>query len=250
MRFPFPWIGLIIAIPAQGAAPAADSLGQYSAFKRSLSANNSHGYKVVSAPEPVREGKVSERFELRTGDCSAVPEWSDCANDRERSELAQQPPFSVPGKDYWYAFSLYVPVSYKNAFPVKVALGQFHQLGTTNPPLMFQNGKGGYWLDLNQTRQKSELLIEEKNLRGRWHDLLINARWSKEKDGFLKVWVNGVQKFFRQGANLKQNGPIYFKYGIYRSFLSRNKEKHPDQVVYFDAVRWGTKREDVEAGKP
>lgn len=249
MRFPLFWIGLSLAIPALAAAPA-DSAGQYSGFQRSLGAKNSYGYKEVSAPEPVREGKVSERFELRSGDCAAIPEWNDCSNDRERSELKQQPPFSLPGQEYWYSFSLFVPETYKNIYPVKVALGQFHQKGAKSPPLMFQNGKGGYWLDLNQTRQKSVLLIEEEKLRGRWHDLLVNARWSKGKDGFLKVWVNGKLKFSREGANLKQDGPIYFKYGIYRSFLSRNKNKHPDQVVYFDGVRWGTKRENVEAGRP
>lgn len=249
MRFPLFWIGLSLAIPAIAAAPA-DSPGQYSGFKRSLGAKNTHGYKVVSAPEPVREGEVSERFELRTGDCTSTPLWNDCANDRERSELKQQPPYSFPGKNYWYSFSLFVPASYKSIHPTKVALGQFHQEGANSPPLMFQNGKGGYWLDLNQTRQRAKLLIEEKDLRGRWHDILVNAHWSKGKDGFVKVWVNGKQKFSREGANLIQDGPIYFKYGIYRSFLSRNKNKHPDQVVYFDNVKWGTKREDVEAGKP
>lgn len=247
MRSSLLWLGLLLAIPANAAAPA-DSAGLYSGFKRSLGAKNSHGYQVVS--EPIREGKVSERFELRSGDCSGTKDWNDCANDRERSELGQQAPFSQPGEEYWYAFSLYVPDSYKNIFPVKVALGQFHQEGAKSPPLMFQNGKGGYWADLNQTRQKSALLIEEKDLRGRWQDLLVNARWSKGKDGFVKVWVNGELKLSREGANLTQDGPIYFKYGIYRSFLSRNKNKHPDQVVYFDGVRWGKKREDVELGRP
>jgi hypothetical protein len=249
MRFPLPWLCLLLAIPADAAAPA-DSAGLYSGFKRSLGAKNGHGYKVVSAPEPVREGKTSERFELRTGDCTGTKEWDDCTNDRERTELGQQPPLSVPGREYWYSFSLYVPESYKNIFPVKVSLGQFHQEGAKSPPVMFQNGNGGYWLDLNQTRQKSALLIEEKNLRGRWHDLLVNARWSKEKDGFVKVWVNGELKFSREGANLTQDGPVYFKYGIYRSFLSRNKKRRPNQVVYFDAVRWGNEREDVEVSKP
>lgn len=249
MGIPFLSLGLILAISANAAAPA-DSAGLYSGFKRSLGAKSAYGYKVVSAPEPVREGKTSERFELRSGDCSGTPDWNDCDKDRERSELGQQKPLIQPGEEFWYSFSIFVPITYKNIFPVKVALGQFHQEGSSSPPLMFQNGKGGYWLDLNQTRQKSSLLIEEKDLRGRWHDLILNARWSKGKDGFVKVWVNGELKFSREGANLKQDGPVYFKYGIYRSFLSRNKSKHPDQVVYFDAVRWGKKREDVEVSEP
>lgn len=249
MSMPLLWPILISAFLAQGAG-LADSSGQYAGFRRSLGAKSSHGYKRVLAPEPVREGEISERFELRSGDCTATPEWNDCANDRERSELTQQPPYSLPGQEYWYSFSLYVPETYKNIFPVKVALGQFHQRGAKSPPLMFQNGEGGYWLDLNQIKEKPRLLIAEKQLRGRWQDILVNARWSKNKDGFLRVWVNGEQKFSRDGANIAQEGPIFFKYGIYRSFLSRKKEKHPDQVVYFDAVRWGARREDVEVNKP
>jgi hypothetical protein len=231
-------------------AMQVDSTGDYSSFTRSLGAKNNYGYRKVSSPEPVREGKVSERFELHAGDCTATKEWNDCANDRERSELAQRPPYSLPENEYWYFWSLFVPESFKNIFPTKVCLGQFHQEGARSPPLMFQNADGGYWLDLNQTEQKPELLIEDKDLRGRWHDFLVNARWSKGKDGFLKIWVNGNLKFSRDGANLKQDGPVIFKYGIYRSFLSRNKAKRPDQVVYFDAVRWGSKRKDVEIPKP
>jgi hypothetical protein len=240
---------LFTTLCAHGATQA-DSAGQYSGFTRILGAKNTYGYKKASAPEPVREGKVSERFELHTGDCGAAEGWDDCASDRERSELTQQPPHSLPGKEYWYAWSLFVPESYKNIFPTKVCLGQFHQIGALSPPLMFQNANGGYWLDLNQIEEDPKLLIDDKNLRGRWHDLLVNARWSKKKDGFLKVWVNGELKFSRNGANLKREGRIFFQYGIYRSFLSRNKAKHPDQVVYFDAVRWGSKREDVEVSKP
>ena len=41
----------------------------------------------------------------------------------------------------------------------------------------------------------------------------------------------------------------YFKYGIYRSFVSRYKGLHgeiPTQIVYYDEVRRGTSIEDVD----
>lgn len=224
----------------------ADSLGLYSGFRRSLGAKSVYGYRVVTRPEPVREGKKSERFELRRGDCTKTADWDDCANDRERSEVVQQKPFSVPGKEYWYSWSIFVPENFVNIYPVKVCMAQFHQEGSAHPPLMFQNGVGGYWVDPNQMGQKPELLIAEKDFKGKWHDIILQAKWSKGKEGFLRLWVNGELKFSRTGANLLQGGDIFFKYGLYRSFLSRKKDQIPNQVIYFDAVRWGLSRKDVE----
>ena len=32
--------------------------------------------------------------------------------------------------------------------------------------------------------------IKINDMKGRWTDILINARYSREEDGYLKVWVN------------------------------------------------------------
>ena len=41
---------------------------------------------------PVRSGKQSIRFEVRSGDCGKdeMGEWNDCKNDRERHELIRR----------------------------------------------------------------------------------------------------------------------------------------------------------------
>jgi hypothetical protein len=228
-----------------------ESKGMFS-FKRSLN-NRPYGFKKVSAPHPVRVGKTSERFEVKPGDCYWNTGWNDCKNDRERSELSEQEPYSSIGREYWYGWSIFIPKSYPNIYPTKTALGQFHQKQVGRPPVMFQNHNGGYWLDLNQMNGRSSgyyLLIPEGKLRGRWHDIIVHAKWSKDESGFIRVWVNGVLKVKHSGPLTKYSHPIYFKYGIYRSFLSRYKnanniDKVPIQVVYFDEVRKGRSREDV-----
>jgi hypothetical protein len=222
--------------------------GDYSAFRRSLNNHTAYGRRVVQAPSPVRAGKFAERFELHSGDCGAAPDWNDCTNDRERSELIQQKPYSKPNQVYWYAWSFFIPSDYKNIFPVKVALGQFIQEDQPKPPLMFQNGSGGYAVEAVQLEKKPFLLIAEKDLRGRWHDLMLSALWSTGKDGFFKIWVDGKLKFTHHGPTLKHTEPVLFKYGIYRSFLSRfpHGKKIPDQTVYFDEVKWGKSRASVQ----
>ena len=51
---------------------------------RSLN-DKKHGYAISS--DVARAGKKSQRFEVRAGDCGEEIGWSDCANDRERSEI-------------------------------------------------------------------------------------------------------------------------------------------------------------------
>ena len=61
--------------------------GSFGEFKKSLNTKQ-YGYAIVedftgNAPTP-----FIEKFEVRPGDCAADIGWSDCAKDRERSELS------------------------------------------------------------------------------------------------------------------------------------------------------------------
>ncbi len=181
-------------------------------------------------------------FDVRPGDCSFNSGWNDCLNDRERSELSEIKKSTGLHSEYWYGWSIYFPDTYQNVYPTKVALGQFHQKGS-HPVWMFQNSDGGYHLDNQVTGRSSEyyLLIQEATLRGRWHRVEVHVRWEKDKTGFFRVWVNGTQKVDYEGATMDASY-VYFKYGLYRSFLSRYKSKNnvdsvPAQTVYFSNVK-------------
>ena len=202
--------------------------GLFTKFIRSGN-NTSYGYRNVAEPHPVRAGGTSERFEVRPGDCGVSPWWSDCDNDAERSELSEAAPRSYVGRENWYGWSIYVPKDYLNIWPTKTFLVQFHQ-GTDVPPVQFHNFKGGYWLDFNQLSHCDGCLqlIPEGEFRGRWHDIVVHVKWccprqvwTKNVDGFFKVWVNEKLKIDFKGAVTKYNRPIFFKYGIYRAFISR-----------------------------
>lgn len=94
---------------------------------RSLN-TTSWGYKLVSAPEPVRAGEKSQRFEVRKGDCGQDQGWSDCNYDRERSEVLVRN-LIYPKTDMWFSWSLFIPQDFKSGAKVKTTVGQIHQRG-------------------------------------------------------------------------------------------------------------------------
>lgn len=209
-------------------------------FKKSLPANfKRYGYSIVAEAKghPVRDGRKSIRFEVRPGDCSWSQGWSDCKNDRERHELLTTSAWSKGER--WYHWSLFLPQNYPIIYPVKVALAQFHQKGS-HPVWMFQNSNGGYYVDnqtIGRTLEKRQILTDE-DMRGRWSDVLVHARWTHETDGFFRVYVNGetTPRYTWSGPTKRKGKKVYFKLGIYRSFMSRRPGDEPTQVVYYDHI--------------
>ena len=203
----------------------------------------SHGAKWVtkSSTVPVREGNQSLRFEVRPGDCGRNDEWNDCKNDRERHEYTTK---SLTGT-HWHGWSMFVPDDFENVYPTKVALGQFHLTGRHPPAFMFQNGSGGLQVDpqivLNAGKGP---LIKPNEFRGRWIDFVVWANWTTKDDGFFRVYLNGESKprFAWTGRTLKPGTKAYFKFGIYRTYISRyRKGPVPKQVVFYDEISSGKK---------
>jgi len=232
-------------------------------YKKSLDRKyKKYGMQVVSKKDghPVRAGEKSIRFEVRPGDCGFNEDWSDCDNDRERHELTGR---RMTGGEWWYAWSIFLPKDFINVSPTKLALGQFHQ-EKGHVVWMFQNQHygmhGGYWVD-NQVpgyTKTIDRILKQDEMIEKWNDILVNVKWSKKEDGFFKVWLNNNLVYDYRGPT-KTKPKVYFKFGIYRSFLSkwiyssRNKKKEkgvPAQVVYFDEVRAGKTKEKVVGNLP
>ena len=104
---------------------------------------------------------------------------------------------------------------------------------------MFQEYGGGYWLNIQPSIKgydDNRKLLEANKFVGKWNDIVVHARWTKKKDGWFKVWVNGKKKTSYYGKTMKCK-EVYFKYGVYRSYLSRSsKSKTVTTIAYFDGV--------------
>jgi len=241
-----------LALVAWAALPVrADSIDDIRgwSFTKSLPDNyKPYGFNVVDRADryPVRTGPSSLRFEVQPGDCSwQAGGWNDCEHDRERHELKAA---SWSGGEGWYQWSVYLPRDYPVIFPAKVALGQFHQ-ESGHVAWMFQNKDGGLAVD-NQVQGSTlhlKPILSDADMRGHWSDILVHARWSAGKDGFFRVFVNGetMPRYAWSGPTQSAGKRVYFKFGIYRSYVSRRPGKAPAQVVYYDDVAAGSECEDA-----
>ena len=58
-------------------------------------------------------------------------------------------------------------------------------------------------------------VIDEKNLKGKWHKVEFNIRYSKDYDGFIKVYINDELKVNRSGFKTASHDYVDIKYGSY-----------------------------------
>lgn len=215
-----------------------------------------YGHRIVSRRDghPVRFGNQSIRFEVRPGDCGNDDEWNDCANDRERHELSQIGDLQESGDEYWFAWSIYIPADTPSVSPTITGLGQFHQKNN-NVLFLFKWNELGYVID-NQSpgdgsTKEMKPLVALHDTMGRWIDILVHARWSDGDDGFLIAYADHRKVYEFNGPTIAKGDRSFYKFGIYRSWISRYRQAKnapdvPAQTVYFDEVHRGTSLKDVD----
>ena len=241
----------------------------YSGWKQlsnSMTGLSSHNFQFLNDSTKSRRGNQYQRFELRDGDCGSYTTWDDCANDRQRVELTAD--FLPPKGKHCIAFSIMLDDSFVTMHPTSTALAQIQQSGgpsgfiegfKSNPGvLMFHAHEGYYdfdWLylhgsrtDIKQTDLRFRLLSLDE-MKGKWTDISFCLDFAKNN---MSLWVNGKRKFNinQPPTGLHLPETIFFKYGIYQSFVSKYKQKYnrdtPIQIVYYDEIRRGSSVEEVD----
>jgi len=233
---------------------------------RSLS-NTPHGYQIVQNPEPVRAGKTAQRFELRAGDCATQPGWNDCTTDRSRTEVVVEQNMTS-GKEYWFAFSLFLPNDFQTSSTVKSTVGQIKPrngptgtyAGFASAPSLFQlymlgNEYNFCWQELTNPAAGTTVCTDIKmskidEMKEKWTDVALHFSTSQTQ-GFVHVYVNGQLKGSINKPLVNYTAKDFFvKYGIYNTLISRNNGPMPTQIVYFDEVKIETKIQQVKAFSP
>ena len=196
-----------------------------------------------------QDGIKAERFELRSGDCNQRS--GECKNDRERIEFIEKGKQQKIGKEVWVGWSIFVPDDFpRQGKRMNVKLGQFHQLGGNGPRLLFELNDAIFVAklqhpiikDSDPMRPKGDFkkakLSSRAAMLGKWVRVIVHSKWSLGPDGFVNVWVNGEKKFSYSGQTTHSSGNVYFRYGLYRSFVSRCGGPCPTLVAYYkDVVR-------------
>jgi len=239
-----------------------------------------YAFKVVNKSDghPVRLGKQSIRFELRRGDCGTQASahkvgFNDCTiwDEKtgwysERHELASEKKIMTKGRITWHAYSIFIPEDTATVGQsyTHMSLAQFHGGGLSKPSFIFNVESGDYTLNRRtychtkeylKKKKKEGLkctvemeenhvhdLILEKDLKGKWHDIVINVKWSTKKNGYYKEWINGKLVYHYLGSVGKPSpGFNRFKMGIYRGVTNKTP-KDNTAIVYYDEVRYAAKK--------
>lgn len=222
-----------------------------------------HNHQVVSSDNghPVRYGKRSERFDVRPGDCGVTEngKWSDCENDRERTEMASNRDIIYHNDDeYWYRWSLFIPKGHKNLWKTKVSYAEFKPLGCG--PIFqlletkIRSDKGevmAYFPNADRLNSPADNWLRSyyfltTDYINKWMDFVVHAKWSRSDDGWFQIWVNGKLKFNYKGKTMFCQKGVYFKYGVYRSFVSRNWDASKfGTIAYYDGIKISRTRDGM-----
>ena len=266
---------LIIALSDDTSSMSSDGLTM-SASKNSGygSHTNTYGHKkknfqLVTNSNKARRGEKYQRFEVGDGDCFADDGWNDCDKDRERVEFTAAPRMKPDGNQC-FAYSIMLDESFQSVSPTNTTLGQIHQIGgpkgyagglSSVPPVIQFDARNDYFdLNFHELRGSSTNVTENSvyyklipinDMKGKWTDISFCLDFVNKN---ISVWVNGEKKLNIDKAPINTNlkpSSIYFKHGIYRSFISKYKARHgtdvmPTQIVYYDEIRRGSSINEVD----
>jgi len=240
-----------------------------------------YAFKIVnkSKGHPVRSGEQSIRFELRRGDCGKSPGgYDDCTiwnknngMSSERHELGSENFFKGT---LWHTYSIFL----KDPFPIKghgyehISLGQMHGFPNSNPSFKWdvdeetyqirrrtachlkeflkktgsaKSGGDSFKCSIDMAGNHFENLISKEDLIGRWHDIILNIKWTTKQDGYFKQWINGKLVYHYKGNTSKPKGSVNrFKFGIYRG-NTYDTPKESTHIVYYDEIHLAKKCEKL-----
>ncbi len=227
-----PIVTLVLCLPAQSQS------SEGSRFMR-FAGDSEWGYSVVPDPTGLGPTEMVERFELRAGDCTSVPPYDDCSLGAERVERAQarRPSKAVSGSE-WYRWNIFFPEDFVNTYPAKTRHGQFVDHGSQDSAWALEIGSTGVlWLGAQFVEESLYFsLIDENELRGKWHQIIVHAVWSSN-EGKIDVWTNGQKKVSYKGPTCIRCR-VFFSYGVHRIGVSNFQKKFPGsalpvQIVFY-----------------
>lgn len=218
--------------------PAFGQASKYSIEKNTRLEKLSHKsrYGFSKSSKVVRRGKVSQRFEIRHGDCGRTSGYNDCNNDRGRVERKEQPKnkFSAPNRGVWYGYSIFVPNSFVSLGKANTALSQVKTERWNMPMWMLAFNDNPYLMYADNATCNIGPLASWK---GRWNDLVVYANYSQSGAGtYFPLYRNDRLLCHRKTpfvppAAAAAGLNLGLKYGIYNSFVSRYLAKNGTKSV-------------------
>ena len=231
----------------------ADVFGNMKFINPYTSGVTSWGCLIVnkSDNQPVLDGTQSARFELRPGDCGASQTFSDCTENRSRTEI-QEANYSVTqGQIITFNNNIFIPTQ-SNLYtsqPLSLILtqilyqynlpsGELINYGDIAQLAMNKSGaliietfppENGNWTPLNS-------YIVSSSPMNQWINIRYEIKSTASGNGYFKAYVNGALLVNETRSTLPSAlASNTIRFGIYDHFQVGGKASET-QVVYFDGI--------------
>ena len=194
----------------------------------------------------VRAGHSAIKITVRSKDTFEAGQNGNA--DSERDELLEARRLtSREGVGYESSWSMYVAGDFP-IVPVRLVVAQWKQFcdGDAKPcsddsPVLAVRYSGGILRITQDIDHRRHILFEQKrDLRNHWLDLRFQVLFTPQKNGRIRVWLDGqpVVDFTGITANLQSEatgyakpGRFYFKMGLYRNVMLQ------PMTIYLDEYR-------------
>ena len=179
-------------------------------------------------------------------------------------------------EEQWYEWSFMIPEDYtidEKNMGREVSIAQFHSIRNKkkepklfNRPsvqflymeqygkniLLLRYGWNGAEGSKYQNHKWKIIALDDDFIKGKWHKVRINIKWSLTNDGYIAVWLNdkpftpynGVNNKV-YGANMHNKRQSYLKLGFYRYWDDSNTHD-----MYFDYVNVARSYFDLTGKEP
>jgi len=171
------------------------------------------------------------------------------------------------GKTKWYRVGYFIPKNFNTSkhnislFDFKMIYGKAEK--AVGPSFNINNNSILWmWNDTNYKVAPNEageqyyfdsygIHLDDRfsPLRGKWVNLLINAKWAK--DGFLHLWIDGKLRSSYFGDVLGGASRVRFKFGPYRNYMTDATDQGleiKDAVIRYSNVGKADKCDDLWSG--
>ena len=197
-------------------------------------------------------------FNLSYSDVGDKNDWSRWGRPGFAQRYQIMEPYkqtTKKGKTKWYRVGYFIPneVDTKkhtiSLFDFKMLYGKGEK--TVGPSYNFNNNSFG-WLFNGPNYRVSKNEVDEayyfdhyavnldqkfSPLKGKWVNILINAKWAK--DGFLHLWIDGKLRSSYFGDVLGGATSVRFKFGPYRNYMTDATDaglKIKDAIIRYSNV--------------
>ena len=213
----------------------------------------------------VRSGHGAVRVDVHSHDTFRLGKDGD--PDTERDEIREAHRLdSREDTPYEYSWSMYLPPDFP-IVPVRLVVAQWKQncmshaayvthvlqeagdqaaqtaqsarvpCDNDSPPVAIRYIGGVLTVTRSLGDTKIPLWEDKRDLRGHWVDFRVQARFTPQPTGRVKVWVDGKQVVDYTGVTANPNSPFsgypspslyFFKFGLYRDVMPQ------PMTAYFD----------------